>query len=68
MERELIAEQIERIYEVFPERPPMLTLKQAAGYLHRDARTLMADRRFPIKRSGRYYLISTVNLARWMLN
>ena len=45
---------------------PVITVAEAARYLHKDRRTLLNDRSFPYrKRQGRY-LISLVALAKWM--
>jgi hypothetical protein len=45
---------------------PQITLAEAARYLHRDPRTLLADRTFPIKKKGGRWMISLVALARYM--
>lgn len=45
---------------------PMITINEAAKYLHMDRRTLLADRKFPYRKSGNRYLVSLVALARWM--
>lgn len=67
MNTELLNLQLSGIYEVFPDKPPFLSLKQAARFLRRDPRTLMADRTFPLKQSGRHYMVNTIALAKWML-
>lgn len=45
---------------------PQITVQEAARYLKKDRRTLLADRTFPYKKRGGRYLISLVSLARWM--
>ena len=45
---------------------PQITLAEAARYLRKDRRTLLADRTFPVKKRGGRYLVSLVSLARWM--
>lgn len=45
---------------------PIITVREAARYLHKDPRTLMADKSFPYKKRGGRYLVSLVALARWM--
>ena len=67
MDREMLSLQLSGIYEVFPDKPPFLSLKQAARFLRRDPRTLMADRTFPLKQVGRHYMVNTIALAKWML-
>ena len=45
---------------------PQITVQEAARYLHKDRRTLLADRTFPCKKRGKRYLVSLVALAKWM--
>ena len=45
---------------------PQITVQEAARYLKKDRRTLLADRTFPYKKRGNRYLVSLVSLARWM--
>lgn len=47
---------------------PMITVAEAARYLRKDRRTLLADRTFPYKKKKGRYLVSLVALARWMGN
>lgn len=67
MDRDLLDLQMSAINEVFVDKPPFIPLKQAARFLRRDPRTLMADRTFPIKRLGNHYMVNTLALARWMI-
>ena len=45
---------------------PMITVAEAARYLHKDRRTLLNDRTVPCKKKGGRWLVSLVALARWM--
>lgn len=45
---------------------PQITVQEAARFLHKDRRTLLADRTFPYRRRGGRYLVSLVALAKWM--
>lgn len=45
---------------------PQITISEAARYLRKDRRTLLADRSFPYRKCGGRYLVSLVALARWM--
>ena len=45
---------------------PLITVQEAARYLHKDPRTLKADRTFPYRKRGGRYMVSLVALARWM--
>lgn len=55
---------LEELKKVFDR--PQITVREAARYLHKDPRTLMADKHFPYRKCGGRYLISLVALARWM--
>ena len=55
---------LEELKKVFDK--PMITVREAARYLHKDPRTLLGDRTFPYKKRGGRYLVSLVALARWM--
>lgn len=56
---------LEELKAAFPGRP-QITVQEAARYLHKDPRTLKADRSFPMRKRGGRYLVSLVALARWM--
>lgn len=56
---------LEELKQAFPGRP-QITVQEAARYLHKDPRTLKADRSFPCRKRGGRYLVSLVALARWM--
>ena len=56
---------LEELKQAFPGRP-QITVQEAARYLHKDRRTLLADRSFPYRKRGKRYLISLVALARWL--
>ena len=45
---------------------PLITVAEAARYLHKDPRTLKSDPKFPCRKRGGRYMISLVALARWM--
>lgn len=45
---------------------PVITVTEAARYLHKDYRTLLSDRKFPYRKCKGRYLVSLVALARWM--
>lgn len=45
---------------------PMITVTEAARYLHKDPRSLMSNPKFPYRKCGKRYLVSLVALARWM--
>lgn len=65
MEKATFHEQLTALRERFPEGE-LIGIKAAAQYIGCDYRTLQADRTFPIKRIGRYYMVSVINLARWL--
>ena len=45
---------------------PMITVTEAARYLHKDYRTLLGDHRFPYRKIKKRYMVSLVALARYM--
>lgn len=45
---------------------PMITVAEAARYLRKDRRTLLADRTFPYRKRNGRYLISLVAFAKWL--
>lgn len=55
---------LEELKQIFDK--PQITVQEAARYLRKDRRTLLADRTFPYKKRGNRYLVSLVALARWM--
>ena len=66
MEKELYHENLELLYQRFGRDGPTVSLHQAAKYLHKDQRTLQADRSFPIKKVGGRYHVPLTGLARWL--
>ncbi len=56
---------LDELKKAFPGRP-QITVQEAARYLHKDRRTLLADPKFPYRKCNGRYLISLVSLARWM--
>lgn len=65
MEKATFHEQLTALRKKFPEGE-LIFLKDAARYIGCDYRTLQADKTFPIKRVGRFYMVSVINLARWL--
>lgn len=60
---------LEQVRDHFGQDAVFVPLKQVAKFLHKDPRTLEADRTFPIKKMGRNAAIKNVSLvalARWM--
>jgi hypothetical protein len=57
---------LEELHRVFGEDATMLTIDAAAKYLHKNYRTLLADKTFPAKKIGGRYEIYIVNFARWL--
>lgn len=56
---------LERLLLAFGGRD-ILTMHEVCRYLHRDPRTLLADRNFPAKKIGRSRVIHTAALARYL--
>lgn len=56
---------LEIIRATFPDKAS-LTMREVAGFLRRDRRTLLKDRTFPAQLVGGKYLISIAGLARYM--
>lgn len=57
------------LYDYFGRESVFVPLNRVAKFLHKDPRTLEADRTFPIKKMGRgasVKNVSLVSLARWM--
>lgn len=65
MEKATFHAQLTALREKFPEGE-LIFLKDAAAYIGCNYRTLQADRTFPIKKIGRFYMVSIINLARWL--
>lgn len=60
---------LELLYDHFGRDTVFVTLNQVAKFLHKDHRTLEADKTFPLKKIGRGATqknVSLVSLARWM--
>ncbi len=64
MEKATFHAHLTALREKFP-KGEMIYLKDAAQYLDIDYRTLQGDRTFPMKKIGRNYYVSIINLARW---
>ena len=59
-------EQLKDLKEAFDGKA-QITLTQAAGYLHKDIRTLKKPQcKFPYRKRGKRYLVSLVAMAKWM--
>lgn len=58
-------EHLSMLRERFPNEE-VLPVSRVAQMLHKDYRSLLNDKTFPAKKSGRRYLVSVINLARWM--
>ena len=57
---------LEELKQAFPGRA-QITVQEAARYLHKDRRTLLAPKAgLPFRKRGGRYLISLVALAKWM--
>lgn len=65
MEKQTYHAHLQALREHFP-GVEMIPVKDAAAYVGCDPRTLKADRSFPIKKLGRFYSVSLINLARWL--
>ena len=65
MEKATFHDQLTALREKFPVGE-LIGIKEAAEYIGCDYRTLQADRSFPVKRIGRFYKVSIINLARWL--
>lgn len=65
MDKETFHEHLTALRKRFPDRE-LIFLKDAAAYIGCNYRTLQADRTFPIKKIGRFYMVSIINLARWL--
>ncbi len=66
MEKSLYHENLEQLYLHFGRDVPTVSLFRAAKYLHKDQRTLQADRTFPIRKIGKRYHVPLTGLARWL--
>ena len=55
----------EREGELFPGRDT-ITLNACAKYLHMDARTLKADKRFPLRQIDKSYIVPLIALAKYL--
>ena len=65
-EKELFHDHLESIYQRFGRDIETISLNEAASYIGCDRRTLLADRTFPVRKQGRLYKVSKINLARWL--
>lgn len=61
----LLQANIDMLQQQFGQRP-MVPLQEVARYLHKDPRTLKAERTFPIKRICGSYVVPLTALAGWM--
>lgn len=62
----MLHEQADRLESAFGK--PIVTLKEAADYLHKSEMTLMRDPSFPVKKQCGRYNVSIVRLAHWMIS
>lgn len=67
-DRELLNMELEALYEQFGRGRRTISLREAARYCHKDARTLQADKTFPLKQQGKQYEVSILRLAGWLLS
>ena len=65
MEKATFHEELTALREKFPETE-LIGIRDAAKYIGCDYRSLLADRTFPLKKIGRHYKVSIINLARWL--
>lgn len=66
MEKELFHANLSALYDRFGADAVFITINQAAQYLKRDRRTLMADKTFPLKQIKARQLVPVMGLARWL--
>lgn len=45
---------------------PLVPLVEVADYLLADKRTLLADKKFPIRKVGNQYRVPLIALAKWL--
>lgn len=65
--KELIKIQLDELYEQLPGRPAVISLRKAAEIVGVEARTLIQNGSFPLKKqNGRYYVV-VVLLAEWLV-
>ena len=65
MDKVVYAETLARLRELFPGRDT-ITLNACAKYLHMDARTLKADKRFPLRQIDKSYIVPLIALAKYL--
>ena len=65
MDRDVYTETLARLRELFPGRDT-ITLNACAKYLHMDARTLKADKRFPLRQIDKSYIVPLIALAKYL--
>lgn len=63
----MLHEQTDRLETAFGGKP-IVTLKEAADFLHKSEMTLMKDPTFPVKQSGGRWNVSVVRLANWLIS
>ncbi len=56
---------LEKIYEKFG-RVALIPLLPVAEFVGRNYRTLLIDKKFPVKKLGRRYYVNSTALARWL--
>ena len=67
MDKELYHATLSEVYEhLGGPVPATAPLKEVAGYLGLDPRTLMATRSFPLRKNGNRYYVMKTALAGWM--
>lgn len=59
---------LEALYGRYGRQTVAISAAEAARYVHADPRTLLADKTFPAKRSGkgRHWRVPLIGLARWL--
>lgn len=66
MEKELMHEHLEALYQRFGRDTTTISLHQAAEYLRKDYRMLDCQKDFPVKKLGKRKIVPLINLARWL--
>lgn len=65
-EKEMFRDYVAELREVFGSDTVFLSLNKVAKYLKKDARTLLNDKTFPVKKVCGRYEVPLMSLARWL--
>ena len=62
---ELYRDHLERLLELFQQRD-IISMDELCAYLHMDRRTILKDKKCPVKKIAGKYVVPLVNLARYL--